>query len=232
MQVESKSNELANVRRQLKVLTFFCLAQFAMLVLVYLFLGHGAVQAKGANEILRAQGLIIEDTAGRARVILGAPFPGVKDRMRQDVRTEAIVFLDEQGHDRLTLGEQTPVQQNGKVDARTSRISPGFGVTIHDDKGNERGGLGWLSVGRATMTLDRPDGDALSAIVDDTNNFAGMLFIYPRKTGAASGIQMGTQGTRSYLQLRDMNDTPRTVFSVKDNVPNFEKFAADGRGEK
>ena len=112
------------------------------------------------------------------------------------------------------------------------RISQGFGVTIHDDKGNERGGLGWLSSGRATMALDRPDGDALAAIVDDTNNFAGMLFIYPRKTGAASGIQMGTQGTSSYLQLRDMNDTPRTVFSVKDNVPGLEKFAADGKVEK
>lgn len=232
MQVESKSNEIANVQRQVKVLKFFCVAQFMLLVLVYLFLGRGVVQAHGANEILRARGLVIEDSAGRARVILGAPFPDVKERLRQDVRTEAMVFLDEQGHDRLTLGEQTPVQQNGNVDPRTNRISPGFGVTIHDDKGNERGGLGWLSIGRATMTLDRPDGDALSAIVDDRNNFAGMLFIYPRKTGAASGIQMGTQGTKSYLQLRDMNDTPRTVFSVKDNVPAFEKFSADGKVEK
>lgn len=218
MQVESKSNEIANVQRQVKVLKLFCVAQFAMLVLVYLFLGHGAVQTKGANEILRARGLIIEDAAGRARVILGAPFPSVKERMRQDVTTEAMVFLDEQGHDRLTLGEQTPVQENGKVDQGKKRIAQGFGVTIHDDKGNERGGLGWSSSGRATMALDRPDGDALGLIVDDTNDFAGMVFIYPRKTGAASGIQMGTQGTKSYLQLRDMNDTPRTVFSVKDNV--------------
>ncbi len=62
MQVESKPNEIADMKRQVSILKFFCFAQFAMLGLLYLFLGHGAVQAKGTNEILRARGAFVNET--------------------------------------------------------------------------------------------------------------------------------------------------------------------------
>jgi hypothetical protein len=88
-----------------------------------------------------------------------------------------MVFLDEQGHDRLTLGEEPEPQIGGKVSQMMHRIAPGFGVVIHDGSGDERGTYGWLANGRALITLDRPGLDAWAAVVDDKTGFAGMLSV-------------------------------------------------------
>jgi hypothetical protein len=85
-----------------------------------------------------------------------------------------MVFLDEEGHDRLTLGEEPEPQVGGKVLTTVHRIAQGFGVVIDDGDGNERGAYGWLANGRAVITLDRPSLDAWAAIVDDKTGFAGM----------------------------------------------------------
>lgn len=84
---------------------------------------------------------------------MGAPFPAVKERVRQDARTSSILFLDANGHDRLTLGEELEPQIGGKVPAGVHRIASAFGLVLHDDLGNERGAYSWLSNGRALITL-------------------------------------------------------------------------------
>ena len=48
-----------------------------------------------------------------------------------------MVFLDENGHDRLTLGEEPEPQIAGKVSANIHRVAQGFGVVIHDGDGSE-----------------------------------------------------------------------------------------------
>src|SRR5438309_10299422 len=58
------------------------------------------VEAQGSAPVLRVRGLVIEDSRGRPRVLLGAPFPQVRERNRQESTTRALVFLDEQGHAR------------------------------------------------------------------------------------------------------------------------------------
>ena len=108
-----------------------------------------SVQAK--DEIVRTRGLIIEDARGRARVLLGAPLPDTSDRLRKDNGYEAMVFLDEKGNDRLTLGEELPAQINGAVPTHGGRIAQGFGFVIDDPKGNERGAFGFLDNGRAVF---------------------------------------------------------------------------------
>jgi hypothetical protein len=135
------------------------------------------VKAAEGSRVLRAPGLIIEDSHGRARVLLGSPLPSVSERLRQDASTTSMVFLDEQGHDRLTLGEEPEPQIAGKVSQMMHRIAPGFGVVIHDGSGDERGTYGWLANGRALITLDRPGLDAWAAVVDDKTGFAGMLSV-------------------------------------------------------
>lgn len=180
------------------------------------------VAAAEDSHVLRARGLIIEDSHGRARVLLGSPLPSVSERIRQDASTTSMVFLDEQGHDRLTLGEEPEPQISGKVSKVMHRIAPGFGVVIHDASGDERGAYSWLANGRALITLDRPGLDAWAAIVDDKTGFAGMRVEYPPDVAKDSNaIEIGTRGKQAFVKLQDTNQKDRAVFSLD----------ADGRTE-
>jgi hypothetical protein len=137
--------------------------------------------------------------------VLGAPFPVLPDRKRQDAPTAAMIFLDENGHDRLTLGESPNPQVNGKIGARTALA---FGLLIHDQTGAERGGFAWLASGRAVIALDRPSQDGWTATVDDETGFAGMVALYSPDVAArnSSGIVIGTQGDSAFLRLKDTKD--------------------------
>src|SRR5688500_11012142 len=55
-------------------------------------------RAQQAQDILRARGLIIEDEAGRPRVVLGAPLPENRSTTRTGLK-----ILDESGFERLGM---------------------------------------------------------------------------------------------------------------------------------
>jgi len=186
------------------------------------------VEAQNSPRVLRTHGVVIEDDQGRARLILGAPLPEVQGRKRRGSLTNSIVFLDEQGNDRLTLGEGPNPQAEGKI---LHRIATFFGVLIHDDKGNERGGYGWLSNGRAVLTLDRPGLDAWAAVVDDKTGFAGMRVEYaPDIANDKTGIEIGTQGKRALFRFMDTKEKERAVFRLDDSgVPSFQLSDEMGR---
>ncbi len=71
-----------------------------------------------------------------------------------------MVFLDEQGHDRFSIGEKMTPQIDGEIPRNYEKLSTGFGLTLYDSLGNDRGGMGFLSngnnVSRAVFGLDRP----------------------------------------------------------------------------
>ena len=129
--------------------------------------------------VLHARGLVIEDEAGRERILLGAPVPHAKNRVRTDLERVAKVWgprfpkeyldlykgynhdmngllvLDEQGFDRLALGDPVPDPNIGK------RIGTSTGVVINDEQGYERTGYGLIKVGehyRASLGLDSAKG--------------------------------------------------------------------------
>jgi hypothetical protein len=184
-----------------------------LIFLGYVWLSHDVRTVKAQETILRSRGLIIEDAQGRPRVLLGAPFPSVSARSRKDATTEAMVFLDEAGHDRLTLGEAPDPQVSGRV---LHRIAPHFGIVIHDSSGDERGAYGYLANGRVVVTLDRPGHEAWTAIVNDKTGFSGMTLLYP--PGDAEGgdaIEMGTEGPESYLRMKDTGGTNRTILQIQ-----------------
>ncbi len=212
----------------------FVLQSAAILTAVVVSFTHPKTVIQAGDNVLHVRGLVVEDSLGRSRVLLGAPFPETHDRLRQDTRTAAMVFLDEQGHDRLSLGEETPAQTNGKVPQNAHRIAPGFGVTIHDTQGNERGGITFLSNGRAVIALDRPNGDAWAAMVDDQNGFAGTLSIYDRAVGdGATGIFEGTQGKRAFIMAKGLDDMPRGEFAIgPDQQASFKIFDKSGNNPR
>ncbi len=190
--------------------------------------------------VLHARGVVIEDAQARPRILLGAPFPAVAGRKRQDATSAALVFLNEHGFDRLIVGEGITPQVAGRVlsGGKKPGAGSGYGLTLHDGGGNERGGLGFLPYlasgvggGRATIALDRPSGDAWGALVDDRTAFAGMLFNYPMPSGTyQSGIEMGVAGEKPFIHFKDKEDNTRSELSVTpDGVPTLEVFDAKGR---
>lgn len=190
------------------------------------------VQAQSSPEVLRARGLISEDNAGRPRILVGAPFPRVKQRLRQDETTSAIVFLDEQGHDRLTLGEETQPQVGGKVGFH--RIASGYGVVIHDGSGNERGAYSWLSNGRALITLDRPGAEAWVAVVNDKTGEAGMSLSFPPEVANdAVAMGMGTRGRQAFLVFNDKSGANRARFESEEGGKlTFKTFNSAGQAAR
>lgn len=225
VRIDEKINQLTEATGRLRTL---CVLQSVLLLAFFAHsLGIPTVKAD-SSAVLRAKGLVIEDSEGRPRILLGSPFPAANGRARKDAPTEAMIFLDELGHDRLTLGEAPDPQVDGKV---LHRIARHFGVVIHDKVGDERGAYGYLSNGRVVVTLDRPGHEAWAAIVNDKTGFAGMSLLFPSGLGKGEdAIQLGTQDSGAYLRLLDSKQTTRASLEIgKEDSLSFRLFDNAGR---
>src|SRR5215472_10309324 len=159
MEHEADSAEL-RLRGLDKKLKLFQILSGAAAVIAISCIAYVAAQTRWHTNqspgVLRLRGLVIEDAAGRERVLIGAPVPAVQARKRQD-NTVGVIVLGENGADRLALGAPVPEPQiQGVV---SQRIGKGAGFIMDDENGNERGGFGVLdNDGRATFGLDYPSG--------------------------------------------------------------------------
>ena len=162
-------------------------AALMTVALVVLFVRTGTA----TEGVLRVRGLIIEDEAGRERILIGAPIPEAANRVRtdearvrevwasryedgeaymgyyQDYRHEAngILILSEDGFDRVVLGDPVPDPNIGR------RIAPSTGLVINDMQGFERTGYGVLVVDgtyRVVLGLDSNRGrEGLVLMLED-----------------------------------------------------------------
>jgi hypothetical protein len=179
--------DLLRLRSQLrawKLITLLCL--FSTVLLWWQVL-----RAKDSEwfGLLRTQGIIVEDSLGRDRILIGAPFPASTDRVRTDtaaVRTRwaerfggdrymewykgyrhdgvGIVVLNAAGYDRVVLGDQLPDPNTGV------RIGSPTGLFWNDHEGTELGGLGALrlvedSTYRNGLGLDDQDGEGMHLMI-------------------------------------------------------------------
>ena len=222
-----------NLERKLHLLGALCALLIVALSVSVIGSFATRVRADESAKVIHAKGLIIEDNSGRARILLGAPFPSVPERVRKDVTGTDLVFLDEEGYDRFRVGETLPAMPG------FHRIGSAYGATILDTKGNERGGLGFLSngstVNRAVIALDRPynpsvSADAWGAIVDDASGFAGTAFMYPPQGDHdQEGIMIGTKGNKAFITFKDRNDKDRSTFALTEGEPSFQVFDKTGK---
>jgi len=207
MSLEQRIDELERRSRRLTGVSVVLGAALAALLV-----SGFAAAPKDPDGVVHAKGLVIEDAQGRPRVLLGAPFPEVSARSRTDIRSTSMIFLDEQGHDRLTVGEALPAQLQGKIAKVDQRIGASFGVTIHDLEGNERGGFSFLSNGRASIALDYPGRDAIGMSVDDHLNRAEFMLNYsPTLTGPGSSFELYQQGELTTFSINDKEGDPAIV---------------------
>ncbi len=113
-------------------------------------------------DIIRAKGIVIEDAKGKDRILIGAPIPQSKDRVRTDTTlvrkhwasqfddpnqymgwykrykntSNGIVFMNEEGFDEVLVGDDLA---DPNVGVRNYKIS---GLLVNNKKGWERVGAG------------------------------------------------------------------------------------------
>jgi hypothetical protein len=164
-----------------------------------------------ASSVIDARAIRIVDDLGRPRILIGAPPPS-DGRTRKDAQTSSIVFLNENGIDRLIIG-QAPAP---RIAGRTyPRIANGYGVALHDEHGSERGGMAFLDNGRGVVALDRAEGDAVALIANDKTGFAGLTVNYENRVGQyQEGVRIGTKGDEAWLSLQDRAQRERARLST------------------
>lgn len=152
-------------------------------------------------DVIRVKGIVVVDSEGRERILIGAPIPTSADRVRSNFdkvnaawgsrfggkmdwykslnnSTNGMVVLNEKGFDRIVLGDPQPDPNIGK------RIDAGPGICINDPSGFERAGFSYFDkIDRVSLGLDSASGEG-SGIVVDKDGTAGLWF---NGTGSDSG---------------------------------------------
>jgi hypothetical protein len=197
------------------------------------------------NDVIRTKGIVIVDEQGRERILIGAPIPEAKNRVRTNLErvkeiwgknmskeymgwykdydhsANGMVILDENGFDRVAIGD-TPDPNIGK------RTGPGTGVVINDERGFERSGYQLLNVkgkNRMVLGLDTnqgTEGVTLSILEDGTAGLGimgkgtlGFLGIAPQNSN-----MIGTDKSFFGLMFRDKSTVKYSVNSEEMSTSN------------
>ncbi|WP_111684373.1 hypothetical protein [Winogradskyella tangerina] len=183
--LKNEIQQLKNRNRKKDIFLSIILVSLA----VFIYLKHSSLKN---DKIIRVQGIIVEDVSGKERILIGAPIPYAKNRARTDTLkiketwgkkfgekymgwykeykhdANGIVILDENGWDKIIVGDPTPDPIIGK------RIGNSTGIIINDKTGLERTGYGILDVNgsdRVVLGLDKSNGTegaTLSVMPDGT----------------------------------------------------------------
>ena len=196
-QIELLQRQLDQQKKQSNRILFFA----SLLALVFSSQFLFSFKENADNKILRAKGIVIVDDQGRERILIGATLPHAINRVRTDTarvralwshrfgnanqymkwyqdynhQANGILILDEQGYDKVCLGDGVPDANIGQ------RIGKQTGLIFCNNQGFERGGIGVINLAdsqnRVVMALDGENGtDAtgISVMEDgETGFFAG-----------------------------------------------------------
>lgn len=178
-------SEIAQLKRQISFLHYYTLIS-SVIFIVFLFSAFNGPEQKFG--VIRARGIVIEDSAGRDRILIGSPIPFSKFRVRTDTNlvrkywaknfgdgnqymqwykdyynsAEGIVVMNENGFDRVLLGDKLADPNTGK------RMFQSAGILWNDKEGWELGGAGVNTTkegkSRSVMGVDDRDGEAVHII--------------------------------------------------------------------
>ncbi len=163
---------------------------FTVLMPAFIALLGIAFSRTDTFDIIRAKGIILEDSLGRDRILIGSPVPYSKDRVRLDTalvrkywaskvipgnpdeymgyyrtyrnKSEGIVVMNEQGFDRVLLGDRLADANTGR------RMFEAAGILWNDRQGFELGGAGVNTteegLARTAFGLDNSEGEAIHMV--------------------------------------------------------------------
>ncbi|NIF05086.1 hypothetical protein F3J23_06485 [Chryseobacterium sp. Tr-659] len=209
-------------------LKFTFILSLFMLMIVSIFLSFQKTEI-GKGGVLEAKGLIIKDEQGHPRIVIGAPLKKIKDRTRPD-ELYGIVYLDENGRDRITIGKDPdPMTPKGIFPRRTG----GAGILLHDKDGIERSGYSILDDDMAVLTLDWPKtGEAIA--LSSGNNFSGIGVFHKSDIGKyreAVTIGVLAEKKQSFLKICDSMTNIRAMIT-QENMKNPELKHYDKNGKE
>lgn len=188
-------------------------------------IGLASFRSAGREEVLRVRGIVVEDAAGKPRVLIGAPIPATDRRARKDDAT-GVVVLGEDGADRVQLGLVGAPQMGGKVQPR---IAAATGLMVCDPAGNERAGFGYLANGQVGWGLDYDGQEAIVAAVIPDQHMAGILI--NTETQDSNPTRAALMSTRdgASLRLSDSKGAERAVIEVGGlGAPAFKVLGEKG----
>jgi hypothetical protein len=236
------SNEILLLKKQILQLQLGLIGCVA-LILLFMILSFTDTDRK--SDIIRARGIIIEDREGRDRILIGAPLPASSDRVRtdtalvrkhwaknyrdpdqfmkwyRDYRHSAIgmVVLNEEGFDRIQIGDQLSDPNSGK------RMFEAAGLLWNDREGWEKGGAGVNTTNegkaRSVIGLDDSQGEAVHiiALEDGTKGLIiggenGRLMI-----GMSEKDGQWFQNTAAYTGIKYFNTDGKLVWEQNMSDP-------------
>jgi hypothetical protein len=179
-------SELVKLKKQVTWMRGYLLISSSA-ILVFMISAFSEPEKKFG--IIRAKGIVIEDSSGRDRILIGAPIPFSNDRVRTDTNlvrkywaknfeedsnqymqwyknyyngAEGIVIMNENGFDRVLLGDKLADPNTGK------RMFEPAGILWNDKEGWELGGAGVNTTkegkSRSVIGVDDKDGEAVHII--------------------------------------------------------------------
>ncbi len=224
--------EILSLRKQLAVLrVFIAVIGLGLVALLWKWFVPGSAP----QDILRARGIIIEDSAGRDRILIGAPFPASPHRVRTDSTLArkawagnfedpdqymqwykdyyhggtGILVMNEQGFDRVLVGDKLADPNTGK------RMFEPAGILWNDRMGFERGGAGVNTT---------KDGQARSVIGVDAEN-GEAAHIIALEDGTNAMVIRGDSG----MLLIGLTNKGSEFFQTKDAFTGLKFFDAQGK---
>lgn len=229
-QIDVRMEDWQRLQREVgRLRVLVIIALLAVIALAAMSLTRKADVPAKTDTVLRVQGLVITDAQGHDRILIGAPVPASKERTRKDDASDGIIFLGKTGADRLAVGQMPAPFIGGKTYKRRGE-NDNYGMTLYDPKGNERGGMGFLAPGRVGFALDRatPPYDAIGMMVDDEENFAGLMINYGDPKARDSAIELGTDPNSVQIKINGKDGLTRAklVFDGK-NKPAWQFDDAD-----
>ena len=179
--------KLCEMENRYRNMRQFCICLACLTLICVFALGFSKINK---FDLIRAKGIIIEDENGKDRILIGAPIPFSKDRVRTDTllarkswaskifpnnpdkymdfykdyyhSTDGMVVMNENGFDRILIGDKLADANTGK------RNFEAAGITWNDREGFELGGAGVNTShdgkSRGVIGLDDTDGEALHIV--------------------------------------------------------------------
>lgn len=172
------------------------------------------------EHVLRVRGLIVVDEQGRERIAIGAPWPSLHGRASK-AQGVGMLIVDSTGVDRVNVAAPAP-----DPPGVGERIAPANGLTFYDQRGNERGGVGYLDNGRSVLVLDNNEGEGAGVFSFD-DGYVGVGLLKEGQFRALLDLDPETEGAG--FVLNDSLGRPRVRIMVSaSGTPSWELLDEQG----
>jgi hypothetical protein len=193
-------NRIKSLERKSRVQTVIILA--LAIALIWLYINPFS---KTNDGILHTKGIIIQDDNGNPRIAMGFPIDN-KNRQRKDT-LNGLVFMDENGIDRIHLGQNGKLFLGGKYH---ERLNDGWSLFFNDNKGEERSGYGFSD-----------DDNSVGLGMDYGGEFGGeAIYLYAAPNIAFMTINADLQknkGIRDRIVLWHETDKDLSIAKISDS---------------